>query len=524
MKKIISLSLCAMMALSLSLTGCKPATEPTKAGPTAAPAAKKAEPINVSIALSVSSPQTENTPVQKYVEEAVNAKFKLIPLGGWGDYVTKMNLLMSSPDTMPNLLWKTGMNAEFEQWKKNGQLVDLLPLLKQNGKNILKYYSKDTLWYYYDNGKMFALPGDVAEEGAYTLWLRKDWMDKLGLKVPKTTEELVTVLKAFAANDPDGNGKADTYGLSGYQWNYGSTQFELAYGIRNNQWIVQPDGSVKYGAVMPEMKEVLKIMQDLYKEKAIDPNAVTWQKKDVEVFANGKFGAMYGPVAFNNPSFPRRMDLEKNNPGAQWIAVDLPAGPKGFSADEPSAIGGWCQIAMTTSSKDPAAVMGILDKFATPQVFKLRVFGKEGEQYKVQNGKFEFTIPAEERAKNGIDLFTHFINRKDAANVQNTPETTDLFAKRAKSSQPMRERVYFPKNAADTPKWTKYQPDSNTLVQTYFGQIISGQKDIAEFEKFVQEWYTKGGKDAELEVNAQYKKEKAEYQEWSKYYDSNLKP
>lgn len=43
--------------------------------------------------------------------------------------------------------------------------------------------------------------------------IRTDWLKKLGLKTPTTWQQLLTVAKAFATRDPDGDGKADTYGM-----------------------------------------------------------------------------------------------------------------------------------------------------------------------------------------------------------------------------------------------------------------------------------------------------------------------
>lgn len=41
------------------------------------------------------------------------------------------------------------------------------------------------------------------------LFINKLWLDKLGLAVPETTEELYRALKAFKERDPNGNGRAD---------------------------------------------------------------------------------------------------------------------------------------------------------------------------------------------------------------------------------------------------------------------------------------------------------------------------
>ena len=45
-------------------------------------------------------------------------------------------------------------------------------------------------------------------------WINVEWLNKLGLKMPTTTEELKQVLIAFKTKDPNGNGKADEIPMS----------------------------------------------------------------------------------------------------------------------------------------------------------------------------------------------------------------------------------------------------------------------------------------------------------------------
>ena len=48
--------------------------------------------------------------------------------------------------------------------------------------------------------------------------VRKDWLANVGLELPKTTEDLYEVAKAFTEDDPDGNGADDTYGIIIPKW------------------------------------------------------------------------------------------------------------------------------------------------------------------------------------------------------------------------------------------------------------------------------------------------------------------
>ena len=64
------------------------------------------------------------------------------------------------------------------------------------------------------DGKMMGLgPPEVYGDGVF-IWLRADWLEKLGLSEPKTMDDVIAISKAFTTQDPDGNGVNDTYGLA----------------------------------------------------------------------------------------------------------------------------------------------------------------------------------------------------------------------------------------------------------------------------------------------------------------------
>jgi multiple sugar transport system substrate-binding protein len=59
-------------------------------------------------------------------------------------------------------------------------------------------------------GATYAVPFSAQ---ANVLLIRKDWLDKLHLAAPTTWSEAEAVAKAFTTQDPDGDGKPDTYGI-----------------------------------------------------------------------------------------------------------------------------------------------------------------------------------------------------------------------------------------------------------------------------------------------------------------------
>ena len=68
--------------------------------------------------------------------------------------------------------------------------------------------------------------------GAELMYVRKDWLDRLGLEPPETLEEYYEVIRAFTLDDPDGNGVQDTIGLTLTSKLGRSSPFFGAFGTR----------------------------------------------------------------------------------------------------------------------------------------------------------------------------------------------------------------------------------------------------------------------------------------------------
>lgn len=177
------------------------------------------------------------------------------------------------------------------------------------------------------DGKLMGIPRTASFiEGAKYLWIRTDWLDTLGLKPPQTMEDLLAIAEAFTYDDPDKNGEDDTFGLAltNYLWDPvgGVAAFMAGYGAFPILWLSDDDGTLKYGGIQPEVKEALKVLQELYRQGQIDSefslkdgNKV---KKDV---ASGKIGIVFGEQW---SSFWLQVSREEN-PHAQWQAFPLVA-------------------------------------------------------------------------------------------------------------------------------------------------------------------------------------------------------
>ena len=113
---------------------------------------------------------------------------------------------------------KTGSNG-YVNYVYGGVIADITDVLDEYASDELKeYLNADgglAMSCLKVDGRLYGLPKMSSSYGSVSLmFIRKDWLDRLGLEVPTTMEELKEVAHAFTYDDPDGNGENDTYGLA----------------------------------------------------------------------------------------------------------------------------------------------------------------------------------------------------------------------------------------------------------------------------------------------------------------------
>ncbi|MCA0754288.1 hypothetical protein KP806_04455 [Paenibacillus sp. N4] len=119
--------------------------------------------------------------------------------------------------------------------------------------------------------------------------IRQDWLDRLGLVKPSTMEELYEALKLFTTHDPDGNGKYDTVGLTGYlngdglgtlSWvEHAFTGFPARFSVK--------DGQITDHAVSPEEEKALQWLARAYADGLIDKEFPVISKEQADSRLSG---------------------------------------------------------------------------------------------------------------------------------------------------------------------------------------------------------------------------------------------
>jgi putative aldouronate transport system substrate-binding protein len=182
-------------------------------------------------------------------------------------------------------------------------------------------------------GDMMAFPSiQVQADGVHLMWVRHDWLDMWDLEVPTTMDELKDVLRVFIENGRmgiSGQGAADGELLYTNFLRSNNNAFGLdpIFGAHNafpGFWI-ERDGDVVYGSILPETRETLQVLADMYAEGLID-RELGIRGDRVAPMASGEAGLFFGPWWMGYWPLP---DSIANEPEADWQAYAFPVDDNG---------------------------------------------------------------------------------------------------------------------------------------------------------------------------------------------------
>jgi putative aldouronate transport system substrate-binding protein len=323
----------------------------------------------------------------------INLKVTLIPTGDDGD--AKLNAAAAAND-LPDLFQintSASSNSTFLKWIDLGLVspVDkLLPMMPQRTKD---RYSNATLNKLMTvNGSLYALQEATPLTKRQGLFIRKDWLDKLGLQPPKTLDDLLKVAEAFTTRDPDGNGKNDTYGFGAYTLSSAPTlggQFDFIYGAYGlpGVWNTSTPGKISLNLRDPNYLKATEFIKKMADEKVIDPDWTTLKLDDYRArWKQGKYGIFVEDfcAAICQANY---QPFDTNNPNGQLVPLNPPQGPDGKAY-----IGTFSQLGFRMGVSKKAmdngkgpAIAKLMEWLNSGEGYYLAGFGKEGVNYKLDS-------------------------------------------------------------------------------------------------------------------------------------------
>ncbi|NLP34285.1 MAG: extracellular solute-binding protein [Clostridiales bacterium] len=305
MKRIFALLLCITL-ISASFYGCgkkeeAPTNTKTETGSEVSSSTDSAsnigkfpiseEKITLDIIVTRGSqqPSWNDIYVWKKYEEMTNIYINWIEVSS-SERSEKISTALASGD-MPDVFLRCKVSAsDLLLYGEQGLFVDLtendmLQTYAPNYWNYLSKYADTRASVQYPSGAIYAFPqvNDGPElRVSRKVFFNKNWLDRLGLELPRTTEEFYNVLKAFKEQDANGNGDPnDEIPMSTGDFAAFQDSFLGAFGLSNrgqqNQivdWDIE-NNKPRLIAGSDDYKNMLQFMNRLYTEGLIDQELFT---------------------------------------------------------------------------------------------------------------------------------------------------------------------------------------------------------------------------------------------------------
>ena len=350
-----------------------------------------AEPPTITVYASdfakVTPTNQDADPTIQYMREKSGINVQMVFVAN-SNYTEQMQLKFASGE-YPDAFQSSGINNGAAALAIE-MLLPLNDLIEQYGPNLKKNIPQEAWDAVTLNGQILGIPAPSEVKSSRILFIRKDWLDKLGLDYPKTSDEYLDVLRAFRDNDLNGNGEKDEIPFStrqGFNW-----VMDAIWGM----WGLSPSAGFEYngevipGFAHPRFKEPLRFVQTMYQEGLMDSEFLTnsssiWAQK----FESGRVGS-YGYMPSAAWSFHKRMVDASPDQGINMMTMPT---PRGTGWDGPvgatfSTISQSYHVMKT--AKDPVAVVKFFDWLLSDEGQIFTDLGVEGLNYKIENGKIVY--------------------------------------------------------------------------------------------------------------------------------------
>ncbi|CAH1227893.1 hypothetical protein PAECIP111891_06198 [Paenibacillus allorhizoplanae] len=303
-------------------------------------------------------------------------------------FAEKLNVSLASGDYPDVLLNMSVSPVQQSIYGKDGVFIPLNPYIDKYGVEMKKMFEQVT--YVKDlitmpDGKIYSVPqvNDCYHCSlGQKMWIYKPWLDKLGLKMPETTEEFYQVLKAFKEKDPNGNGKADEIPLVGAT-NGPSSTLDLflpsAFIEKDFNLRFVKDGKVRVAYNQPEWKEALKYLNKMFAEGLISPQTFTQDRNQLKQMGMNPEIPILGAIASQNQTVFVEVD---NARFKDYVSVPPLKGPTGIrsTAYNPYAVSAG-QYVVTNKAKNPAAAFRMADLLLSEEATLRSTQGRPDQEW-----------------------------------------------------------------------------------------------------------------------------------------------
>lgn len=444
------------------------------------------------------------------------------------DYDTRLDASITDGE-LPDV-FQVG-ESKFVRLQELGLIMDLTDVFEQYASDTLKEYmayEEDTFRTAWTDGRMWGIPQlsyGMIDQFQY-VWIRKDWKEQIQAEDPETMEDVVAIARGFA----------DTFG--GYPITENSSlecmkRLAPAWGANPGIWLKMEDGSISYGSVQPQMKEVLAVYAQWYREGIIPPDFPVYdERKMFRDVVDGRCGVCPMAQWFAYDPMP---DVVRQQ-GADAILEPYPIlTANGEKVYQNINIGNRGYIVISKDCKHPEAVMELINFY----VYMMDEAGDvESPEFISSLFDHSYTnIPYAFTVVNPLTDYNQFQKVKKALLEGKDADVADMGKDASKyygcirwmeehnpdnvgdwlqqgneksaygiAAELMEEGAYA-RNAMwgiGTPTILERWDWMEGILNDGFTKIILGEEDLDYFETCVERWESAGGAQATKEVNEMY--------------------
>lgn len=388
--KKAALSMCAVLVAG-SLAGCageskeKGQATPADGASPSAEAGNKISPKEREI--TVTFPEHPNQPVKNFAivqqeilkRTNIKLKFENVPQSNYSDKKKTLLATNNLPDIIQidmndvNNFASTGVFLSLKQYMEKG----LMP----NFKKFWDQYpemAKLTA-----NGELYGFPAVGRNElkNGFGPVIRTDLLEKHNLPIPKSFDELLTVLGELKKLYPDSVPFSVRKGSGPMHQLFKTMAYSLGSGVGGGTGLYydkdKNGGQYVYGPATPEFKNVLAYFNKAYTTGVLDKDyAVTTQQQWTEKLTSGKSFFFFDNSGF---ALDYTKQLQQAVPEGKFEIIPIPVNSTGQARAEFYATTLTDRIfAINSKAKDPETLIKLLDWMYTEEASNLMSYGVEG--------------------------------------------------------------------------------------------------------------------------------------------------
>lgn len=477
----------------------------------------------------------EDNVYTRYLQELLNVKTELILKGDETNY-SALEALAVSGGELPDVMMIN--DAELLSTMVAYDMVeDLTPYYEtcfsSKIREIYDSYGDDRFAAVTFDGKIYGIPETDIYSSANFIWLRKDWMDELGLEAPETIDDVGRIVKAFVEQDPGNNGEGQTVGLlcdrqlmADTSKCYNVVPLFAAFGAYPGIWMEKEDGTIAYGSVLPETKAALEKLREWYQNGILDREfLLRTTNNNAKLVSEGKCGSFFGWWwAPNNPL----EECVRKDPEADWQPYLLTNDEDGtvqtylpYAADKFVVVRkgyGHPEIVMKIISalydyaryedSDAVAIQNYFANGIDPSATPLVINCDYSDAIFRVTEQLQSVLCGEKDSSELNTLEKGYYNAcKGYLDGEKSSTNWAAYTSRITAVSLLMEHEIEYVNEGYTQgfkgivsdEWKEYENE-------YMLKIIIGEYSSSAFEVMVEQWYARGGKHAQQEAQKKYER------------------